>query len=357
MKIVHPCFLVFLLGGLFALESFAADCPDLLYYGPINLDATANTASTVLQLRNSGQQPISYVLSISDFRSKNSQNDNGSAAVFYGSDGKPAGSILIGKLAPNSDPIAVRVDFTQLVEAGESEAELRCNDQTIAKLKSVKMLGLPFRVTLEGNPVEKPVIAFVRDVGKDLYLKNDDAVTYPVLWELSLKDKVVSNKATLLPNGITEITVRPDQSWFSKRVRFFKDEQVDGRFLVRYAGESSQQVSGAPSKSLPIAAHLSFYPYEWRDTYTVLVILGVLRASLVLPQCRCRQPDPANWSQAAHEQAWTRTCRHCPAVEFTIKSRSSAGTEAHWSAATEKIFLLAGNCRNPDSGCLRCGFG
>ena len=97
---------------------------ELVYHDPINVDMTNSTASTVLQLRNPAKKNPECVLSIGDFVSKNTGKRLGSSATFY-KDDKPVGPTV--KLTNRSERFTVKVDFEHLVEAGESDAALKCN--------------------------------------------------------------------------------------------------------------------------------------------------------------------------------------------------------------------------------------
>ena len=259
---------------LLAQPGDCAETLQLLLYTPIHVDAGATTASTTLQLWNPNKTPLPYSLVIQKFQSRNTNRDVDAVVTFYGPDNKPTGPMLTGEAKPNSS-FPVRVDFAHLVEAGEMTAELLSNNQKIADLKAARKPG-PFKVTLEGNPPEKPEIALVRNTPSDFYLKNDDPTHYPISWELFLKGRAVSGSVAAVPNASTKFTIRPEASWFSLYHSFFKDEAADGKLIVRYQPPGGAAADSYPSSTIPVKALLSFYDPGTRDFVAIAVILFIL---------------------------------------------------------------------------------
>jgi hypothetical protein len=245
----------------------------LVLYTPLNVDGGATTASTTLQLYNPNPAPLKYTLTIQNAKSKNTERKADWVVAFYGVDNKPLGPTLEGSIAARKSA-SVRVDLSHVVEAGETTAELKNNNVKIADLTLVKDQGLPFRVSLEGNPPEKPEIEFVKGAPLDLRLKNDDAMSYPLSWEFFLKGKAVSGTTTAGPNGSTKFTVTPDDSWFSLYQSFFRSEAKDGTLTLGYKPPGA---AGAyPSKTVPIKVRLSAYDPATRDVLAMIVILVIL---------------------------------------------------------------------------------
>jgi hypothetical protein len=256
-----------------ASVGYAEDCLKLVLYTPMNVDGGATTASSTLQLRNPTAAALKYALAIQNPQSRNTNKPAEWVVAFYGADNKPAGPVLEGNATPNQS-FPVRVDLSHVVEAGESTAELHCNNVKIADLRLVKEQGLPLKVSLEGNPPEKPVIEFVKGVPLDLRWKNDDAMHYPLAWEFHLKGKAVSGTTAVGPNGSTKFTVTPDDGWFSRYRSFFRSEEVDGTLTLGYKPPGA---AGAyPSRTVPIRARLSYDDPGVRDATAMFVILVIL---------------------------------------------------------------------------------
>jgi hypothetical protein len=262
--------------GSFALFARLGNCAQplqLVFYTPLNVDGGNTTASTTLQLQNPNGTPLKYTLVLKDFRWLNTGRDADSVASFYGPDNKPAGPVLIAE-ASAGQAFSLKVDISHLVDSGDSVAELQCNGTKIGELKVRKILGLPFRVSLEGNPPEKPEIRLVDGLPLDLHLKNDDPIHYPLSWELRIKGTSISGTLIAGPNGVTKFTVAPASAWFSWFQSFFKDEVADGTLLLGYHPPGS--AGSYPSKTIPVKADLSFYGPATRGILPTIVIVVVL---------------------------------------------------------------------------------
>ena len=266
--------------GLYVVVLLALTKPSqaslkILPYNPINVDVSKGTAATHVRLRNTGDEDVTCTLTLKDFRSKNTGKFNRSAANFYKDDKLTGPTLDIAALPPEKS-IEVRVEFEHLVEAGESEAELYCDDQKIGVLKAKKELGLPLKVSLLGNPSEKPMISLIKGQNIEVSLKNDDLVTYPVTWVFSTKGTSVSGTTTLLPNGVTNIRITPDVNWFSQYESLFKPERSDGKLLVRYDPTGSVSSNSSPAKVFPVTASLSWWPNGSGDLWSTAIILFFL---------------------------------------------------------------------------------
>jgi hypothetical protein len=264
-----------------ASGSYAESRVQLLASTPLDVDGGATTATTTLQLYNPTSAEVSCRLAITDAIAKNTGKPAAWGVTFYGNDGKPAGLVLQAKIGARAS-LPVRVDLAHLVDAGETDAALKCNDDKISDLKLVKEHGLPIKVSLEGNPAEKPVVEFVDGSPVDLRLKNDDPMEYPldvhvVVKGISVAGIPVAPEKDVIkagPNGLTWFTVKPESGWFSGYQSFFKSEQVDGIVTVGYKPPGA---TGAyPSKTIPIAAKLDYFHPGSRAIWSALVILFFL---------------------------------------------------------------------------------
>jgi hypothetical protein len=245
----------------------------LILYTPLDLDGNATTASTTLQLYNPNAAPLSYNLAICHAVATNTGAPADWVVTFYGPDSKPAGPMLSGT-APPKQPFSIRVDLANLAEAGVTIAELRSNDDRIADLRLVKERGLPFKVSLDGNPPEKPEIHFVKKTPLDLRLKNDDPMSYPIEWQISFNGRTVTGATIAGPNGITQFTVAPNKHWFSLWGSFFRSQTVDGDLTLGYKPTGAS--AAYPSKIIPITADLDDYNPAWRDVVATIAVLLIL---------------------------------------------------------------------------------
>jgi hypothetical protein len=252
----------------------SADQPlQLLLYSPLDVAGSATTASTMLELHNPNPAATSCALTIENTIAKNTGKDAGWVVTFYGKDNKPVGPFMETSIGARTT-FPVRVDLAHVVEAGETSAVLKCNNAKIADLKLVKEQELPLKVSLEGNPAEKPVIQFIDGSPLSLRLKNDDPIDYPLEVQVIVKRLAVTENITVGPSGVTTFTINPDSGWFSAYQSFFRSEQVDGILSVGYKPSGA---SGAyPSKTIPISAKLDYFAPGARAIWTTILVLVVL---------------------------------------------------------------------------------
>ena len=144
----------------------------------------------------------------------------------------------------------------------------------IGTLTAVKEQGLPFKVALNGNPTEKPAIEFVMGKTTDLYWNNGDQMTYPVAWELVVKNKTVSGCELVGPGG-KSFSVPPKPEWFSPYESLLKAQVVDGRFNYRYESKGLH-FSQPITKTMPVEVHLTYWSGDKESLVPALIILVIL---------------------------------------------------------------------------------
>jgi hypothetical protein len=258
-----------LLGGMVTCVRAETPRLKLLLYTPMDVDGTATTASTTLQLYNPSSTAAKYSLQIDDPVARNTGQPAGWVVAFYGADNKPGGPICEGTIAARSS-LSIRVDLSHVLEAGETDAQLVSFGQKIAPLVLSKDRDLPFKVSLEGNAAQ-PEIDLVNGKPFDLHIRNDDPMDYPIAWELSLKGSSKTGVGNLGPNGSTTIPLVPDGTWFSLYQSFLRSENLDGTLRVGYKPPGA--TGSYPSKTIPVKVHLNDYDPGWRDFWGTVVIL------------------------------------------------------------------------------------
>jgi hypothetical protein len=262
-----------------ACVASAANVPEpvrLLLYTPLDVDGGTTTATTNLQIYNPNSTPTECRFTITDAIAKNTGKPADWGITFYGSDGKPS-SLTLQQTLPARSTLPIRVELTHVIDAGETDAALLCNGDKVSDLKLAKERNLPFRVTLYGNPAEKPAIDFVDGSVMSLQLKNDDPMEYPVDVNVIIKGISVASETKDIkagPNGLTWFTVKPDKDWFSPYQSFFRSEQVDGIVTMGYKPPGA--TVEFPSKIIPITARLDYFHPESRAIWSTLLILAVL---------------------------------------------------------------------------------
>jgi len=195
-----------------------------------------------------------------------------------------ANDVYTAKVPSNGAVVPVKVHVTDFTEVGPATATLLGNGKPIGTITAVRY-DVPFAVKLEGTPAERPEITFqslppgpltglvngVRSVfSRDgdreapdtgpqearLVVKNDDALTYAVDWEVAVNDVPITGTATLARSGPTIIRVRPNPKWFRGATSHLRDDLQDGQLVLRFRPASLASSHAITSKVLPLRARL-----------------------------------------------------------------------------------------------------
>jgi hypothetical protein len=252
------------------------------------VDPATNTAGVHIRLVNKGPQPIAKIsLSAGPFESKSSGKDIGAKVTFTGpTDAAAKSTYELASLAPQVIQ-TVKVDIVGLWEAGESVAPLNNNGNKIGELKAVKYTP-PFAVKLSApsgvaGSTENMEIAFEQDQPREITLKNEDAMTYPVTWELTIGGKTVSSDKPVMmfPKSTLPITINPPKEWFSTTSGLLKDELKDGTLTLKLRPPLSVDYPLLPQQSLPIKARLRSVSQTTQSFLAIGFVLLALVAGAV----------------------------------------------------------------------------
>ena len=179
-------------------------------------------------------------------------------------------------IAPNSIA-SVTVVATNATQVGEFEVELRNGDELIGKLK---LIHFPFAVTLDGPNPNKAEVSMVDQTLTTFTLKNDDPVSYPVIWRLRIDGiDVCGDQLTLPAKGLGLLQCRPSLSLRLARVwEFFKVERTEGHTLLLYPQTAAGLNNTSPWKIFPVTASLSYFGPAKQLFGSYIVIFIVLLA-------------------------------------------------------------------------------
>jgi hypothetical protein len=238
----------------------------------------SDTTSTWLYLRNDSTATITVSLSAGDFISKTTGKALGAQITFTGPGESSPKPIYATSLAPDS-VLIIKASASNIWEAGESEAVLYNKGVEIGKLKALKY-RVPFGVELELMKPDSPMVSFEHGRSSRLILKNNDAMTYAVSWELVIRGKADSGKGVILPrNGTNHIEVNPPNEWFASWFTgLFKEEAREGMLTLRLQPSASTDDPSLPMKTISITAHLSYWSKPLRDFLSNVIIFVVLAA-------------------------------------------------------------------------------
>lgn len=184
----------------------------------------------------------------------------------------------------------VVASVTGVKQVGEFEADLAFEGNNFGK---VKIIHLPFAVTIDGPDPNKADLALVDDAVTSMTLKNDDPKAYPVIWRLNVNGKeVCGGQLTLPAKGVGLIQCKASEPFTPARIQdLFKVESTEGNSLLLYpvlSGTTSSFDMSSPWKIIPVKASVSSFGPSTQQVWgyvgiIIVLILGGL-TSLLLSQ-------------------------------------------------------------------------
>lgn len=285
-RLVGSVCLVLGLAGQASWAATATRAVVLTEIAPLVVDAKSATSQGWLTLRNGSDSAQVVRLSIGDFISATTGRALGTQAEFFDGAATTGVHSFERKLNPN-ETVAVRLLVKNLWEAGESSASLLVNDDA-HPLKAIAT-NVPFDVTLAAGSADKPTMAFEYGRRRQMILKNDDAMTYPLAWKLFLPDEgaVLEGTTTLPAKSTVPIALDPPREWFRHSFEgLFKDDVRPALLSVRFAPAASTITTALPTRTVNVELRLAYWSDAWRSGLGNLIILSILVAggmcSLVL---------------------------------------------------------------------------
>jgi hypothetical protein len=252
---------------------------------PVLIVDRDNKSSAVLRLRNISGAALPLQLSITDFRSLNSGQYLGTgigpanlsaadtaSAAFWGASPKPL---------PADQAIALKLDATNLWEAGESQAQLRQNTQVVATIKAVKY-RVPLALKLATPPTDKEDAIFSPGMPGSISVRNDDLMTYRIHWAVLLAGRPIEGPEECLPPGITSLALtfpRDAFGWAGSGT--IQDDIESARLQVRLAAGTGSP-GGLAAAEIPVKLRLRWFPSPWQQLWNTFWIAIVLAAGAAI---------------------------------------------------------------------------
>jgi hypothetical protein len=269
-------------GGAAAAEG---EAPLLIIHTPAVLlvDHPRNVATGMLYVKNRSPRPVPLLLFARDFTAASTGKPVGATTRFIPEGGTEGSAVHEeAALAPGRS-VALRIEVTNLWEAGESAAPLYNHDVQVGTLRAVKD-RVPFAVTVQGTGDEAGVLRLERGRPAHLVLRNEDAMTYRADWEVVVGDRVArgAGPVELAPSGTATLALPVVDGWFTAPIEgFFKDETKDARLRLRLQAPAHVATPSAGERIIPLRAQLAYWPAAWRmSVSTVVVFLALLAGGL-----------------------------------------------------------------------------
>ena len=238
-----------------------------------------NSGTAIIILRNSGQTSLKKgVLSVRDFVSHTTKQPLGAKITLSAPGGQGTLPMFtLPDLAPGSTQ-TVKVEVSNLWQAGSSDADLEYNNVKIGVLKALKY-QVPFAVSLQSATPDNPTVTFRKGEPGSLTLKNDDVMTYTVSWELSVGEKRIAGPAIILPGKATVTTeLSPAPEWFAWYRGLFREDLQDGRLTLKALSSGGQKEAPFQVKTVLLKARL----LSWSPITQQLLSTGIIFFVLAL---------------------------------------------------------------------------
>jgi len=264
---------------ILAIVIVAASCSDLLgkvVLEPkgqivLSVDPQSNTASGLFSLHNQDAVPAQVRIYASDFKSL-TQGKGLNAHTTFSTSAEASAKTILEAVIPAESSLLVRVDVSNLWEAGESKATLYIGRACVGSLVAVKYRPA-FNVAIGGGLNE--VIA-EPGVPLNLTLVNTDNMTYVVSSKLTFHGVTVNFPTTIIPpTGQVVVNAVPPEEWFSE-ASVLRDISVDGTIALENTPDTTVASGGWPSRSTQLHMILRRAPL-WRQKLVVsIVVVGLL---------------------------------------------------------------------------------
>lgn len=263
----------------------AEDALSLVEAPQVPIDPATKAGSTLLQVKNGGTTDVSVSLVVSDLKSKIT-GQLLSAKVTFSLQPDAPGKPVFPQILKPGDVLVLKVDVSNVTEAGESTATIFQGGKSLGVLTAVNDRA-PFGVKPSGATGDKAELWLQCGTKTSLTLKNDDAVSYPVSWSLLINGVNYEGRAAVIPpNGSMPVEIVPPAAWFKHPVDgFFKPDDQDGMLTLVFNPSSTFTPPSTedsrrlwPSKSIPIRVHLNYWPPAVRQVVGNVILLLVLVA-------------------------------------------------------------------------------
>ncbi len=241
------------------------------------VDGATNRAQAWLHVRNEGELDAPLLITLGGFVNQTTGKPLATEAVFF-AEGDAAGKPLVESRIGSGDVQSIKIEVSNLWEAGESSAELHVNGQAYT-LNAVHS-DIPFNVRVESSTPEKPVLYLERDRKGSLMIRNEDPKTYDVTWCLAVpsESEVLKQEATLPPRGVLSVAVDPPREWFRHWFSgLFKDAERTALLSLTFTPKvSSVSIPGGPVRTVPLQLRMSYWSDGIKSWWGSLVLFGVL---------------------------------------------------------------------------------
>lgn len=244
------------------------------------VDPQTNTASASILIANSGPDEVELLIMADDFTAEGS-SEGMSAKVLFGISGEtPSKPEFQYKLA-KGERLRIRMDVSNLWQAGVSRSRLMNHAQKIRDIVAVKS-QFAFNVAPLGWKGDTPFpLRFEQGSAPLVILKNDDLQSYEVDWSVTSPGLVEKNEAGPVHVGgqSTEVIQIPEKRWLPGKYNvsaLLHDVESDG-FLKLVATDQKGERRWK-SRDIPLRIQRSYWSAGQRSILTFLLLALLVSA-------------------------------------------------------------------------------
>jgi hypothetical protein len=243
----------------------------------LSVDPVANAATGLIHLSNPTDKELRLSLSVEDFKNGNGDYGLNTKTLLALASASSAGQPVLETTVPASNTIAVKVDVSNFSEAGEATANLCNYGEPIGKMRAAKWRP-PFAVKIVADVPDKPEFTFTKGKTRQVTLKNDDAMTYPVVISAEVDGmRALSSEVVVPPNSSVALELNTNDEWFPASARI-KETVRDGIIRIQWKAPNAGNVP-LPERVIPVKAHLNSTGEFWQSFWgygfvLVFVTLG-----------------------------------------------------------------------------------
>jgi hypothetical protein len=252
---------------------------EILNLKTLILDGTANTGRYDILIRNTSDRPVSVLLITSPFVSKMTGQEIGAQVSFLGESATAGTPYLKFEGLTAGGILPVRIEVSNLWEAGESTAELSNVFSTQAEklgILRVEKDRVPFDIKLNDNKTD---VVLDRGSQGEITLRNNDGMTYLAHWDLTVRGKTITGHEDVMipPHSTKTILFKPPGEWFGTSVNSrFKEDVEPATLNLRFDPGSTVNAPNRPAAVIPITMHLGAHHSVFIDFVVDLLIFVLL---------------------------------------------------------------------------------
>ena len=269
----------------FCPEPSPPDCILCAASNPLLTVDKDGATSATLRLCNRGDTPQTIDLSLSDFHAVDARGTAYPLAAVRTLSGVSTADnpILAGtsQLGPSAC-VGVKVDGAKIWQAGLSVADLQNGPTKLLQLKAIRY-QVPFNVKVEGATPEIVNVLFTRGKQSLIRLRNEDELTYRVLWRFELGDVAHGGETVIAGHGAAALPVNLDEDDYALlESGIFRSAARSGTLTLAYEPAAGFGMLPLPHRRYPVSARLSYFVDARQRTLNYVAILFVLLLGIAI---------------------------------------------------------------------------